>query len=70
MALYCSAKLPDFLKSVEAYRKGDFEQALKDAFIGFDSTLVDPTVVEELKKLASDEGKFYITTSLTYFRSK
>lgn len=39
---------------MEAYRKGDFEQALKDAFIGFDSTLVDPAVVEELKKFASD----------------
>lgn len=39
---------------MEAYQKGDFDQALKDAFIGFDSTLVDPAVVEELKKLAAD----------------
>lgn len=39
---------------MEAYRKGDFDQALKDAFIGFDSTLVDSAVVEELKKFASD----------------
>lgn len=52
--MYCAQKLPDFLKSVEAYQKGDFEQALKDAFIGFDSTLVNPLVVEELKKFASD----------------
>lgn len=52
--MYCAQKLPDFLKSVEAYQKGDFEQALKDAFIGFDSTLVEATVVEELKKFASD----------------
>ncbi|KAG4076919.1 hypothetical protein HA402_015906 [Bradysia odoriphaga] len=54
VALYCAQKLPEFLKSVEAYGKGDFEKALKDAFIGFDSTLVDAAVVEELKKLASD----------------
>ncbi|KAJ6642325.1 putative protein phosphatase [Pseudolycoriella hygida] len=56
VALYCAKKLPDFLKTVEAYQKGDFEQALKDAFIGFDSTLIDPDVVEELKKFAVDVG--------------
>lgn len=39
---------------MDAYGKSDFEKALKDAFIGFDSTLVDPAVVEELKKLATD----------------
>lgn len=52
--MYCAQKLPDFLKEVEAYRKGDYEQALKDAFIGFDSTLVDAAVVDELKKLTTD----------------
>lgn len=52
--MYCAQKLPDFLKSLEAYGKGDFDKALKDAFIGFDATLIDAAVVEELKKLASD----------------
>lgn len=55
VALYCSQKLPDFLKNVEAYKKGEFEQALKDAFIGFDATLVNDDVIEELKKLIPDD---------------
>lgn len=54
VALYCSQKLPAFLKEVEAYKKGDYEQALKDAFIGFDATLVNDNVIEELKKLIPD----------------
>lgn len=55
VALYCSQKLPEFLKQVEAYKKGEFEQALKDAFIGFDATLVNDDVIEELKKLIPDD---------------
>lgn len=51
VALYCSQKLPAFLKEVAAYTKGEFEQALKDAFIGFDATLVKDDVIDELKKL-------------------
>lgn len=52
--MYCSQKLPAFLKEIEAYKKGDYEQALKDAFIGFDATLVNDKVIEELKKLIPD----------------
>ncbi|XP_055319392.1 probable protein phosphatase CG10417 isoform X2 [Sitodiplosis mosellana] len=55
VALYCSQKLPEFLKNVNAYKKGEFEQALKDAFIGFDATLVNDDVIEELKKLIPDD---------------
>lgn len=55
IALYCSQKLPAFLKKVDAYKKGEFEQALKDAFIGFDATLVNDDVIEELKKLIPDD---------------
>lgn len=55
VALYCSKKLPAFLKEVEAYKKGEFEQALKDAFIGFDATLVNDDVIEQLKKLIPDD---------------
>lgn len=54
VALYCSQKLPAFLKEVEAYKKGEYEQALKDAFIGFDATLVNDDVIDELKKLIPD----------------
>lgn len=55
VALYCSQKLPAFLKAIEAYKKGEYEQALKDAFIGFDATLVSEEVIEELKKLIPDK---------------
>lgn len=47
--------MPAFLKSSEAYKRGDFEQALRDAFIGFDSKLLGPEVIEELKMLAGDK---------------
>lgn len=52
VAEYCSMKLPDFLKNLDSYKRGDFEQALKDAFIGFDATLLQDTVVEELRQMA------------------
>lgn len=52
VAEYCSMKLPDFLKNLESYKRGDYEQALKDAFIGFDATLLQDTVVEELRQMA------------------
>lgn len=55
IALYCSKLLPAFLKTTDAYKRGDFEQALKDAFLGFDSKLLGPDVIEELKVLAGDK---------------
>lgn len=51
VALYCSKKLPEFLKSTDAYKKREFERALKDAFLGFDATLVDEEIIKELKHL-------------------
>lgn len=55
VALYCSQKLPAFLKEIEAYKRGDYEQALKDAFVKFDATLVNDDVIEELKKLIPED---------------
>lgn len=52
VAEYCSLKLPEFLKELETFKSGDFEQALRDAFIGFDATLLDDKVIEELRQLA------------------
>lgn len=51
VALYCSKKLPEFLKSTDAYKKSDYERALKDAFLGFDGTLVNEEIIKELKEL-------------------
>lgn len=55
VALYCSKKLPDFLKNTEAYKNNDLEQALKDAFLGFDAVLLEKSVIQELKELANIE---------------
>lgn len=52
VSAYCALKFPDYLKQVGAYQVGDFEKALKDAFIGFDATLLEENVIEELKTLA------------------
>ena len=52
MATYCSKNLPDFIKSTEAYKKGDIRQALIDAFLGFDATIATPEVVSILKEIA------------------
>ncbi|EAT47443.1 AAEL001441-PA, partial [Aedes aegypti] len=52
VAQYCSLHLPKFLKQLQSYKSKDFEQALKDAFLGFDATLLDEKVIEELKKLS------------------
>lgn len=55
VAVYCSKKLPDFLKNTEAYKNNDLEQALKDAFLGFDAVLLEKAVIQELQELASIE---------------
>lgn len=52
VAQYCSLNLPKFLKQLKSYKNKDFEQALKDAFLGFDATLLDEKVIEELKRLS------------------
>ncbi|XP_058055913.1 probable protein phosphatase CG10417 isoform X2 [Anopheles bellator] len=52
VAQYCSLHLPSFLRTVAAYGEKNFEQALKDAFIGFDATLLKESVIQELKVLS------------------
>ncbi|SPP75978.1 probable protein phosphatase CG10417 [Drosophila guanche] len=56
VAQYCADKLPEFLKNLDSYKKGQFVQALKDAFLGFDKTLLDPPVVTILKILAGEHN--------------
>lgn len=52
VAEYCSMKLPDFLKELKLFKEGKFDEALIETFLGFDSVLLDPSVIEELKQLA------------------
>lgn len=47
-------QLQDLLKSMEAYEKGDIQQALNCAVSnGLDSTVVDAAAVDDLKKLVN-----------------
>lgn len=52
VAIHCSQKLPDFIKALDAYQKGDIKEALVDGFLGFDATIATPEVVEILKELS------------------
>ncbi|XP_072943734.1 protein phosphatase 1G isoform X2 [Epargyreus clarus] len=52
VATYCSQKLPDYIKDTEAYKNGDIEKALSDAFLGFDATIASKEVMDILKELA------------------
>lgn len=58
VAEYCSLKLAKFLKQTEAYKNGNLEEALRQAFLGFDSTLLEKDVVEELKVLAKNNPDY------------
>lgn len=55
VAAYSAQHLPQYLKNCEAYKKGDYAQALKDAFLGFDATLTTPEVLAILKQIAKNK---------------
>lgn len=57
VAEYASKHLPNTIKETEAYKQGDFEKALQDAFLSFDASLVTEPVLEELKKIAGNKEK-------------
>lgn len=75
VAEYAAKYLPDYIKEMEDYKNGNYEQALINAFLGFDATLATPEVVSILKQIVGSkdadktkvEGKVdYICTS-SYF---
>lgn len=55
VAKYCAQHLPDFIKSLNSYKNNDMSEVLEEAFLQFDSTLIKPEVVNELKILAGTE---------------
>lgn len=57
VSAYTALKLPDFIKETEAYKKGNFSQALTDAFLGFDATLTKAEVVNILKQIAGTKDE-------------
>ena len=52
VAQYCSKFLPDCIKETDQYKEGQLGPALVDAFLKFDSTLVQDEIIKELKLLA------------------
>ncbi|XP_065174095.1 LOW QUALITY PROTEIN: probable protein phosphatase CG10417 [Atheta coriaria] len=56
VALYCSEKLPNYLKSLELYKNGDVAKALEETFLGFDATIATPDVIKVLKEMAKDKN--------------
>ncbi|XP_055373964.1 probable protein phosphatase CG10417 [Condylostylus longicornis] len=56
VAKYCSEHLPNFLKNLQSFKDGKYEEALKEAFLKFDSTLLEESVIEELKRIAGERN--------------
>lgn len=54
VALYCAYKIPQHLKSIESYKGGDYEKALRDTFLGVDGTLLDEEVIKKMKQMVPD----------------
>lgn len=62
VAEYAAQKLPDLLKGLDSFKKGDYAEALKEAFLTFDKSLTDPEVVAVLKTIAADKQPGEVTT--------
>lgn len=64
VAQYAADKLPPLVKN-DLYKSGDYEKALIKAYLDFDDSLTDPTIVDALTALreaeeADDCGRSYI----------
>ena len=62
VAVYCSKRLPDFIREQDAYKEGNMEKALQDAFMKIDAAILEPSVIQELRHIAgmeqnTDEGR-------------
>nr|CAD7604519.1 unnamed protein product [Timema genevievae] len=55
VAQYCAQNFPEYIKQRETFQKGDYIQALKESFLGFDETLATPEVVTVLKRIADSK---------------
>lgn len=58
VAVYTSQHLPEFIKNTEEFKKGNYKQALIDAFMEFDESLIKDEVMAILKNLKKEtEGE-------------
>merc|ERR1712141_818550 len=55
VAAYTAKKLPNYIKCRKDYRMGNIEQGLTEAFVEFDRTLTEQSVVRELRIIAGKE---------------
>lgn len=56
VAIYCSEKLPAFLKGLDKFKDNNFHQALINAFIGLDGDILKEETMEALKKIAGEKN--------------
>lgn len=54
---YTAQHFPPFLKKTESWSKGQYGQALEDAFLAFDAHLRQPEAMQELRRLAGFNKK-------------
>lgn len=52
MAQYTAQNFPSFIKALTSYKENNLSQALEDAFLQFDASLTEETVIHTLKELA------------------
>jgi len=45
-------KFPDYVKGIKQYKEGQLQEALVEAFLGFDNHLLKEDVLKELKVMA------------------
>jgi len=57
VAQYCSVHLPDYIKTMPAYKTGNIAKSLEDAFLEFDGTLTKPEVIADLKQIAGVDSE-------------
>lgn len=56
VAIYCSEKLPSFLKSLDKFKDKNFHQALINAFIGLDGDILKDETMNALKNIAGEKN--------------
>lgn len=52
VATYCALNLPDFIKNLDVYKKGDLIKALEEGYLEFDKTLTREDVIKVLHVVA------------------
>ncbi len=55
VAVYTSERFPEFLRNTDNFKKNLYKEALIEAFLGFDGTIVTADVLKYLKELAKDD---------------